>query len=315
MSTWSAAPSILQAHDGLAAATTGSVFGLPIFYLLEVFAIGGSGDSGDVEALSNPYPRTFPPPKQSWAAVASMTAPRFGHAACVGYDHRIYAIGGRSNPGASLLSAVEAYAPPVPSRKGSWTAVKPMAIARERAAAAAGPDGLIYVAGGSNGSSPDTSAALKTVEAYDIATNTWVSKPNMHTARDGAAAVTGSDGRIYVIGGRGSDLASLNSVEAYDTTTSSWTSVTSMSTPRDGLGAVLGLDGHIYAIGGENGPEVLATVEVYNFATKTWSPGPSLSTARAYHAVAMQVNGAICAIGGNTGIFAPTNSVEVMFTV
>lgn len=312
MSTWSAAPSLLHAHDGLAAATTGFI-GLPIFLTLEVFAIGGSGDSGDVEALSNPYPRTFPPPKQSWAAAASMTTPRFGHAACVGFDHRIYAIGGRNNPSGSLLSAVEAYAPG--GVKGSWAAVKPMAIARERAVAAAGPDGLIYVAGGSNGSSSDMSVPLKTVEAYDIATNTWVPKPNMHTARDGAAAVTGSDGRIYVIGGFGSNSKSLNSVEAYDTTTHSWTSVTSMSTPRDGLGAVLGLDGHIYAIGGENGPEVLATVEVYNFSTKTWSPGPSLSTARTYHAVAMQVNGGICAIGGDTGILGPTNSVEVMFTV
>ena len=312
MNSWSAGPSLLHAHDSLAAAITAFI-GLPIFMALEVYAIGGSGDGGDVEVLSNPYPRTFPPPKQTWSAVASLTTPRFGHAACEGFDRRIYAIGGRSNPGGSLLSAVEAYA--IFGPKGTWTAVKPMAHARERAVAAAGPDGLIYVAGGSNGSTPDTSAPLKTVEAYDIATNTWVSKPNMHTARDGAAAVTGSDGRIYVMGGFGSNFESLNSVEAYDTTTSSWSNVTSMSTPRDGLGAVLGLDGHIYAIGGENGPEVLATVELYNFATRTWSPGPSLSTARAYHAVAMQINGGICAIGGDTGVLGPTTSVEVLFTV
>jgi len=295
----------------MGAAVTGSIYGDFPRSLL-IYIVGGSGDSGDVEALlpeSITIEGGIQPPK--WVAAASLITPRFGHAVSVGSDHRIYAIGGRSNPGATLLSGVEAYHP---WSKPGWTAVESMPIARERAAAAMGHDGVIYVAGGSNGSTFETSSPLKTLEGYHASTNKWKALAHMHTARDGAAAVTGTDGRIYVMGGVGGSR-SLNSVEAYDPTTNAWASVTPMDTPRDGLGAVLGLDGQIYAIGGENGGEVLSTVEVYNLAAETWTLGPSMSTARVNLAAATGPNGLIYAIGGDTGFLGPTNSVEALSSV
>jgi hypothetical protein len=313
MSSWVSALSILQAHQSMGAGVISNVFTDDIAATLRLCVVGGSGDSGDVEELE---PATFSLPAgeqpAKWVAVQSLLTPRFGHAVAIANNGagitRIYAIGGRSNPGGTLLSSVEGYAE-VPAR---WTAMSSMPIARERAAAA-GKDGVIYVAGGSNGATPDTSSPLKTFEAYHASSNTWKSLKQMHHARDGAAAVAGTDGRIYVMGGF--DSGSLNSVEAYDPATNAWSFATSMNTPRDGLAAVLGLDGQIYAIGGENGPDGLATVEVYNFTTKTWTPGPSMSTVRINLAAATGPDGRIYAIGGNTGLFGPTNTVEALSTV
>jgi N-acetylneuraminic acid mutarotase len=317
MGSWTSAPSLLNSHDFLGAAVTavfpppplfggGFVDGTIIVVTARLYSVGGSGDSGDMEVQSKVT--------DDWGTAASLLTPRFGHAVAVGSDHRIYAIGGRSNPGAALLSGAEAYQPLALGFKlgpGSWTAVASMPAARERAAAATGPDGTIYVAGGSNASTTDTSAPLNTMESYHASTNKWKTLAHMTTARDGPAAVTGSDGRIYVLGGfNGSE--SLSSVEAYDPTTNSWSSVTSMNTARDGLGAVLGPDEQIYAIGGENGAETLSSVEVYNFTTEKWTAGPTLTTARSYLAAAIGTDGRIYAIGGDTGLFGATTSVEAL---
>jgi hypothetical protein len=62
-----------------------------------------------------------------------------------------------------------------------------MPTPRERAAAATGSNGLIRVAGGSNGSNPESSSPLKTLEAYDASKDAWTPLKDMHTARDGPA--------------------------------------------------------------------------------------------------------------------------------
>jgi N-acetylneuraminic acid mutarotase len=315
MSSWVSAPSVLQPHQSMGAAAIGNAFSEPIAFSLRLFVVGGSGASGDVEMLS---PASMAPPvihPEEWTAVSSLITPRFGHAVAIGSNSGVtwmYAIGGRSNPGGTnpsgtLLSSVEGYALGPPNN-GRWTAMASMPVARERAAAAGLYD-MVYVAGGSDGSAPNISSPLKTLEAYQVSTNTWKKLKHMHTARDGAAAAAGTDGRIYVMGGRGAS-GSMSSVEAYDPTTNTWEKVASMNTPRDGLGAVLA-DGQIYAIGGENNAEVLSTVEVYNFTTKTWTLGPSMSTARAYLAAALGPGELIYAIGGYTGA-SVTNSVEAL---
>jgi N-acetylneuraminic acid mutarotase len=197
----------------------GFVDGTIIVVTARLYVVGGSGDSADVEAQSKTT--------GTWAAVASLLTPRFGHAVSVGSYHRIYAIGGRSNSGATLLSGAEGYNATAFGFKlevGFWTAVASMPTARERAAAATGNDGVIYVAGGSDGSTPDTSSPLTTLEAYHATTGTWKKLKHMHTARDGAAAVTGTDGRIYVMGGLGSRAipTSISGLPTQGRNTSNW---------------------------------------------------------------------------------------------
>ncbi len=80
---------------------------------------------------------------------------------------------------------------------------------------------------------------------------TWSQKPSLKKYRHGAAAATGPDGRVYLIGGYG-ELGLHQTVEIYDPLTETWTDLQAKNnpTPRAFLAAVTGRDGRIYTFGG-----------------------------------------------------------------
>jgi N-acetylneuraminic acid mutarotase len=194
----------------------------------------------------------------------------------------------------------------VSSAQGHWSSLPDIA-ASIGAAVVAGQDGRIYVIGGYNGS------PLKTVEAYDPATDTWSRVADMPTARSQLAAVVGLDRRIYAIGGfNGGDLST---VEAYDTVSKTWSVVAGMPTARADLAAAPGPDGRIYAIGGDVGlrTTLRGTVEAYDPDSNTWSAVADLPTPRYYLAAAAGPDGRIYALGGYSSGYLST--VEAYDTV
>lgn len=100
----------------------------------------------------------------------------------------------------------------------------------------------------------------------------WIEKTNMPVERSfispNACIV---DGKIYVIGGVGSE-GILNTTEEYDPTTDSWTSKAPLSAPRFSHIAEQ-VDGKIYVMGGAHTTEAIAAsdMEVYDVSTDTWS--------------------------------------------
>src|SRR5206468_2803341 len=106
--------------------------------------------------------------------------------AATGPDGRIYAIGGVNDHATGFtLNTVEAYS----LITHSWSPVASMSSPRRYLSAATGPDGRIYVFGGTD----DNFNFLNTVEAYNVFTNTWSPVASMSTARIAAAAAVGSD--------------------------------------------------------------------------------------------------------------------------
>jgi N-acetylneuraminic acid mutarotase len=314
---WSSVQPMPNQHFWLGAATTavfppppvspgGFVDGTIIVVTARLYVVGGSGQSNDMQA--------YQPATDTWTPAATLPTARVGLAVTVGSDHRIYAIGGRINPTGVLSNAVEAFSPAAfhfHLGPGSWTGgLASMPTARERPTAACGRDGRIYVAGGSNGSALHVSAPLQTLEIYDPVSDTWSTGANLNIARDGAAAATGADGKIYVIGGTDGN-STLSSAEVYDPATNTWTAIASMATGRESLAAAEGPDGRIYAIGGFHNSRVLSSVEVYNPVTNSWVTGPPMSTSRAQCAAAVGPDGRLYAIGGFDGIFL-LNSVEAL---
>jgi N-acetylneuraminic acid mutarotase len=86
----------------------------------------------------------------------------------------------------------------------TWSPRAPLRTPRGLFAAAAGPDGRIYVMGGflmGPGSTEDPTG-LTSVEVYTPATNSWATIAGMPTGRFELTAATGGDGRIYAMGGR-----------------------------------------------------------------------------------------------------------------
>lgn len=136
--------------------------------------------------------------------------------------------------------------------------------------------------------------ALKIVEAYDAATNTWAVKAHMPTARYCLAAGA-VNGILYVIGGYGSNDASTK-VEAYDPAADAWTTKANMPTGRAFLAAGV-VNGILYAVGGSGPFGTVDTVEAYDPTTDTWTTKRSMPKPREALAVGV-VNGILYAVGG-----------------
>jgi len=160
----------------------------------------------------------------------------------------------------------------------------------------------IYAIGGYTGTVSNKN------EAYDTVANTWSTKANMTTGREGALAVVAVGTIIYAIGGYTSTAKSaLN--EAYDTVANTWSSKTSMTTARYyAPGAAVGTV--IYVIGGAIGgtPGTNTINEAYDTVANTWStktamPGSGLD---GYFIGAIGTK-IYCAGGTITGTYQTTN--------
>ena len=98
---------------------------------------------------------------------------------------------------------------------------------RDELAVVLGNDNKIYAIGGFGGAE---NQPLRTVEVYDIITNSWNFTPPMQFARRALAAATLADG-IYSIGGFDGTVY-MSSVEKLEEGSQKWVSVTSMHQPR-----------------------------------------------------------------------------------
>jgi N-acetylneuraminic acid mutarotase len=79
-------------------------------------------------------------------------------------------------------------------------------------------NGVIYAAGGADSSG----TPLGTLEAYDVASNTWSARAPMPTPRTGVAGGV-IDGRLYVAGGSTATSSVSTTLEVYDPATNTWT--------------------------------------------------------------------------------------------
>lgn len=122
-------------------------------------------------------------------------------------------------------------------------------------------NGKIYAIGGANKEMGQNDyVGLSIVEEYDPATDTWIRKADMPTARYALSAVS-INGKIYAIGGRERSV-DLDTLEEYDPETDKWTKKTDMPRARCIFGAAA-VDGKIYALGGYNGIH-LSNVDEYD---------------------------------------------------
>ncbi|MDH4333952.1 MAG: hypothetical protein OEW24_01625 [Chloroflexota bacterium] len=168
-----------------------------------VLVAGGSNQSGQTA-----FAEAFDASSGKWSSAGELTEARaWPAAAIVLRDGRVLVAGG------FLLSSAELFDPDT----GEWTPTGSMAQPRSEASAVLLPDGRVLVAGGAEDGPGGSGTA--TAEIYDPATGRWTPAGSMGALRTGAAAVLLRDGRVLVIGGRGSigDInASLRIAELYD---------------------------------------------------------------------------------------------------
>jgi N-acetylneuraminic acid mutarotase len=158
---------------------------------------------------------------------------------------------------------------------------------------------MIYVFGGQR---MGGGAGIKTVEAYDPASDSWRPRTSMPTALLGMTANAVND-KCYVIGG--SDApggAAVNRVDEYDPVTDKWRRRAGILTARV-AGASTVLDGKIYVAGGlatsDTRSTAVASLEIYDPASNTWTSGVDMPTARAVLAASV-ANKEVFFIGGGS---------------
>src|SRR6188474_1025401 len=173
----------------------------------KIYVIGGATT---MEGSKDPFFTAFGPAKvlatndvydpatNKWESRNPMSVPR-NHAFGGVVNGKVYVIGGRTGQ-AFILSAtntdvVEEYNP----ASNTWS-IPMERMPTARSGGASGSDGRrIYVAGGEV-TTTELVAAFRAVEAYDPATNSWMTLPSLPMPRHGAAgAVIGN--RFHLVSG------------------------------------------------------------------------------------------------------------------
>ncbi|MFL5494062.1 MAG: kelch repeat-containing protein, partial [Gemmatimonadales bacterium] len=109
------------------------------------------------------------------------------------------------------------------------------------------------------------------------------------------------NGKLYLVGGIGSDGVVGSVANAYDAGTGQSIELPPMPTARYGASAV-GLNGLLYVVGGRNkAHENTGTVEVYNPVTSQWHTLTALPTARSWLGAGV-INSRLYAVGGHAVI-------------
>ena len=153
-----------------------------------IYVAGGFRNGASIDDFT-----VYDPLSDRWAVLDPMPTAR-DHLGAAATDGILYAVGGRAARIAAILDALEAYDP----RVSEWTTLAAMPTARGGLAVAA-RGGRVFAFGG-EGNPNHPQGVFPQTEAYDPATDTWMTLPDMPTPRHGMAAAALGD-RIYVPGG------------------------------------------------------------------------------------------------------------------
>jgi N-acetylneuraminic acid mutarotase len=219
----------------------------------ELYLIGGLEPySKCVSRLCIGEVQIYNPNTNKWRLGAKLPFRSSGSVAAAVIDEFVYACGG-------LYTLSSFYHPGNPTdcaryssttgERGTWTAVAPMLVGVDHAAA--GSDGSkFYIFGGRSNGVNINDAGLDLVQVYDPSTNTWEHGPSkMPLARGGMGAALFVAGRFFLFGGetrmyaRDSnafvDTGVYEQVHVYDPAADIWEEGPAMPTPRHGTWPVV----------------------------------------------------------------------------
>ena len=259
-----------------------------------VYVIGGFNVQGQPTKIVEIYNTR----NNTWSSAAPLPHTSHHTAATRSFDGKVYVVGGFLDSQWTPSNRLFIYDPP----KNQWHEGKQMPTARG-ALTANFINGTLYAVGGqsllSSSSSP-SGIILATNEAYDSASNTWITKASMPTARHHAASAV-VNGKLYVIGGRVVEVSStvnVNVNELYDPEKNTWTSLAPMPSKRSGIAAAANFDMiNIYVFGGEEPSKTFNNNERYDIKANKWFIETPMPTAR--HGLgAASVHNKIYVLGG-----------------
>jgi N-acetylneuraminic acid mutarotase len=164
------------------------------------YAFGGLDDSGNALASAERLNPTANTP--AWTYIASLPGPRYNFPAVFNRTNYIYIFGGQTDPATGEeTTSVLRYS----VSGNSWSNMASMPVAVAGSAATLGPDGNVYVAGGTSGG-----VSTDVVQVYNPAANSWSISTPLPQGLSLAAMGVDSLNRLIVVGGvddTGNDVA------------------------------------------------------------------------------------------------------------
>lgn len=249
------------------------------------------------------------PLKITWQEGENLPAGREKHAVCVA-NGRLYVLGGTTY----LDTVLSAPLDPVSGEPKGWLTTAQLATPLELPAAwVAG--GLLYVAGGIQGSSQDVSAVRSAPLGSNGALGAWSDQTAMPSKLYAIApALAGS--RVYLVGGGASSWTGIvryNTIEAGGKVGSAWKDAKPLpQAAGGGVGSALPIAGRLWlfgpAEGGLPGKQVLAAKLQADGSLGDWLPMGTLPVGRQSRAVYLK--GRVWIAGGSTA----TGDLESVLT-
>jgi hypothetical protein len=130
---------------------------------------------------------------------------------------------------------------------------------------------------------------------------------DLNAPRSAHTATLLQDGRVLVVGGRGSDATTeLKSAELFDPKTSKWKAAAALAIGRAGHTATLLQDGRVLVTGGTGSDQqgggsryvALTSVELYDPKTNSWKSAAPMKDARNWHTATLLADGRVLVVGG-----------------
>ncbi|HEY1527572.1 MAG TPA: kelch repeat-containing protein, partial [Candidatus Angelobacter sp.] len=219
-----------------------------------VAIIGGESKGAPVAGID-----VFDPNTGLFTQTASLNVARKDHAAVLLADGRVLVAGGfglDAQNNQIALNSVEIFDPVT----NAVSAAANLNTARARHSATVVLDGLVVVAGGSNGQTD-----LNSIEIYTPGTDAWaVSPTTLSTARNGHIATLLAKNNSVLISGGSSNGTALQSAEIFQPWTGTVVNAGNMNVAHvSGTGSSFGAEGLYLAAGGSGSK----TTEFFRFAT------------------------------------------------
>lgn len=231
----------------------------------------------DRTVLGQPLPRL----QSRWEPRVPLSTPR-SRLSVVNLANRLYAIGGETATGGAVAN-VDTYDLQV----NEWRTAPPLPEALANLAAVTFKE-QIYVAGGTNKSGDDPTAAASFAVSdrfyrFDPTADKWQSAGQLPNPLAGAELVA-DESALYLLGGwdgrnMHDEIWRLTPSPENATTAPAWTLVGRLRTPIAFFGAAL-VNGEIFVVGGHDGQHDLNTAEAFSLSSSEWRELPPLSSPR-----------------------------------
>jgi hypothetical protein len=179
----------------------------------------------------------------------------------------------------------------------SWTSKTDGPTPERDSPAAATVQGIAYVFGGIEGTSP---FFLTSNQSYVLSTDTFTSKAAMTASRNSQSGVAIGD-YAYSIGGQDGSFVPLRTTYQYDPAGNSWSTKTDTPTPPRNYAAAFALSGNGYLAGGRSDAgTTLKDNDQYDPSGNSWTSKTDCGTQR-FSAGGMAIDGKGYLMLGNEG--------------